>query len=80
MDGINSEMPAPPDNIAASLRKSRRVRILFVFLTALLEPCEDSVYEIVEPLGSGSMGEVSPRFRDRPPPERGREGTALGQL
>jgi serine/threonine protein kinase len=55
-------MPAPPDNIAASLRKSRRVRILFVFLTVLLEPCEDSVYEIVEPLGSGSMGEVSHAF------------------
>jgi serine/threonine protein kinase len=62
MDGISSEMPAAPDNIAVSLRKSRRVRILFVFLTVLLEPCEDSVYEIVEPLGSGSMGEVSHAF------------------
>src|ERR1700759_96930 len=52
-------MPAAPDSIAASLRKSRRLRILFVFLTVRLEPGEDSVYGIVEPLESGGVGEVS---------------------
>ena len=55
-------MPAAPDNIAVSLRKSRRLRILFVFLTVRLEPGEDSVYGIVEPLESGGVGEVSHAF------------------
>src|ERR1700761_4967165 len=52
-------MPAAPDSIAASLGKSRRVRRIFVFLTARLETGEVSVYGIVEPLESGGVGEVS---------------------